>query len=237
MLENTIAWRKSFGVDRMIPEWRSTIELENQTGKMYTRGLDKEGHAIMYMKPSKENTGDFDGNMKHLVFNLEAAVKSMLDDGRGVEKLVLLVDYEGWSLANSPPMKTSQETMNILQNHYPERLFKAVCIHPPFVFSLFWAAICPFIDRVTQAKVMLLRFTPPVVTQKLLGTPFLDYHITHFTYDYCDLYQSWWMPMCWKVNMAGQTLRSSDLRTTSTDSSEPRATSSVQRGERVSLRF
>jgi hypothetical protein len=82
---------------------------------------------------------------------------------------MLLVDYEGWSLSNSPPFKTSQETMHILQNHYPERLYKAVCVHPPWIFNVFWNMIAPFIDPVTQAKVLLLRHAAEEVKSKLLG--------------------------------------------------------------------
>jgi hypothetical protein len=174
MLHKTLSWRKSFGLDEMSTTWRPIIEKENSTGKMYARGFDKEGHALLYMKPSKENTNEFDGNMKHLVFNIEMAVRNMLEAGRGTEKLVLLVDYENWSLSNSPPLKTSKETLNILQNHYPERLHKAVCINPPWVFSIFMGAVGPFIDPITKAKILLLNNPPDVCKQKLLGSSIVE---------------------------------------------------------------
>jgi hypothetical protein len=169
MLQNTLTWRKTFIAHRSQPGWKDSIVHENSTGKMYTRGFDKEGHALLYLKPSQENTYNFEGNMQHLVFNLDESIRRMNEDGRGKEKIVLLVDYENWGLSNCPPLKTSKETLHILQNHYPERLHRAVAINPPWIFGVFWNAIAPFIDPVTKAKIVMLTFPPEVCREKLLG--------------------------------------------------------------------
>jgi hypothetical protein len=90
------------------------------------------------------------------VFNLEKATESMRLRCDTVEKVVLLIDYEGFSLWNAPPMKTSMDTLHILQNHYPERLFRAYFINPPWIFNAFWNAISPFVDPVTKDKIRML---------------------------------------------------------------------------------
>jgi hypothetical protein len=74
------------------------------------------------------------------------------------EKLVILIDFTGWTLATAPPMKTSRETLSILQDHFPERLAVAVCYNPPWIFAVFWKAISPFIDPATYRKI---RFVNP----------------------------------------------------------------------------
>lgn len=48
------------------------------------------------------------------------------------------------------------ETLSILQNHYPERLFRAYCISPPFLFTSFYSMISPFIDTITKEKLVMV---------------------------------------------------------------------------------
>lgn len=177
MLHETLHWRRDFGVENM-GEWKDVIAIENSPGKMYVRGYDKEGHALIYMKPRLENTNDHDGNIKHLVYTLEKAVACMANN-TNAEKLCLLIDYEGYSLRNAPPMKTSMETLTILQNHYPERLFRAYMIRPPWIFHAFFNMISPFIDPVTKNKIAMVNSSSikekltetidPVVLEEELG--------------------------------------------------------------------
>jgi len=66
---------------------------------------------------------------------LENAILSLPE---GQEKMVWLIDFTGWTMANAVPIKTARETTNILQNHYPERLAVAFLFNPPKVFEAFW---------------------------------------------------------------------------------------------------
>lgn len=134
-------------------EMRDIIRKENETGKIYVRGFDKEGRVGMYMRPHHENTHNELNNMRHLVFNLERAVACT---GRksGYEKVNLMIDYAGYRLRDTPPLSTSRYTLDILQKHYPERMFKAYVINPPIVFRTFWTIIKPFLDPVTKEKIV-----------------------------------------------------------------------------------
>lgn len=123
MLNNTIKWRQEFGLEHIHDDnWKTIVKKENETGKCYCRGFDKEGHVLLYMKPRYENTNDHDGNLKHLVYHLERAISALEHDNKDVEKLLLVIDYEGFSLLNAPPMKTTMATLHILQDHYPGKL-------------------------------------------------------------------------------------------------------------------
>jgi len=47
---------------------------ENETGKIYVRGYDKNGRAVMILRPGKENSKlGFDelNQMRHLVYFVE----------------------------------------------------------------------------------------------------------------------------------------------------------------------
>lgn len=155
MLDSTLQWREEFGVDK-IQDWAEIIKVENATGKAYVRGRDKQQRPIIWMKPKFENTHDHDGNIKHLVYNLERAVACGEANGYVDGKICLVIDFEGYSIMNAPPMKTSMETLSILQNHYPERLSKAYLVRPPWIFHSFYSLISPFIDVVTKEKIVML---------------------------------------------------------------------------------
>lgn len=164
MLQETIEWRKKFEIPKLLTEFKATVALENASGKMYVRGFDKEGRSLIYMKPANENTKDHNGNIKHLVYTMERAVACMDAKGEGNTKLSLVIDYGGYTSSHAPTMKTSTETLNILQNHYPERLQCAYCIRAPFVFYAFFKMVSPFIDPVTKKKISMIKNSE-------LGTP------------------------------------------------------------------
>ena len=54
------------------------------------------------------------------------------------------------------------QVLNILQQHYPERLGRAFVINVPFLLNAFYKMITPFMDPVTREK---LKFNPNCVKE------------------------------------------------------------------------
>ncbi|CAM9199863.1 unnamed protein product [Choristocarpus tenellus] len=176
MLSATLDWRRNFGVEKVLNEEGDVIARENSTGKIYLRGYDKAGRPIMIMRPRCENTKNHDGNIKHLVYQMERARTILQDEGGGKGKMCLAIDFGGYSMFNATPMKTSKETLNILQNHYPETLGVAYMLSPPLLFKGFWNVIYPFIDPTTKEKFMFVSgsLTTPTAQEALAKNFILD---------------------------------------------------------------
>mmetsp|Transcript_11275 Transcript_11275/g.18420 ORF Transcript_11275/g.18420 Transcript_11275/m.18420 type:complete len:275 (-) Transcript_11275:92-916(-) len=150
MIRETLKWREESHPESIKFQ---DIAHEVETGKVYFRGSDKVGHPILIMRPVKQNTSERAGQMKLLVYMLEECIRHM---GPGIEKLVLITDFKGYSMRNAPDMGTSRETLHILSNHYPERLLKSFSVDPPWYFWVFFKLIKPFIDPVTLEKVVFI---------------------------------------------------------------------------------
>ena len=124
---------------------------------MYVRGNDRRGHAALYMRSRLENTFNHDGNLAHLVYNMERAALTNDAAGTGVEKFALVIDFNGFSLRKQLPMATSLVTLPILQNHYPSGSASRTSSTPPWALNAAYSAIYPFIDPVTRQKIQFVR--------------------------------------------------------------------------------
>jgi hypothetical protein len=67
--------------------------------------------------------------------------------------MVCLVDYRSATLKTSPSVSNARHFLNIVQNHYVERLGRAIVVNLPFLLNFFFKAISPFLDPVTRDKV------------------------------------------------------------------------------------
>ncbi|XP_074570837.1 uncharacterized protein LOC141827481 [Curcuma longa] len=148
MLEETLEWRSSYKPEEI--RWREVAQ-EGETGKVYRADFhDREGRTVIVMRPAKQNTSSHENQLRHLVYLLENAVINLPEKQ---EQMMWLIDFTGWSLSNSVPIKTARETAHILQNHYPERLAFAFMYNPPRVFEAFWKVVKYFMDPKTSQKV------------------------------------------------------------------------------------
>ena len=116
MLKETLKWRKSFKPDSIDP---AEVEPESVTGKNYVNGFDRHGRPILILRPGRENTKTEQRQLKFLVFNIERALRLLPSH---FDNMLIIIDYEGYTLANAPSIASSLETLKILSEHYPGKI-------------------------------------------------------------------------------------------------------------------
>ncbi|KAF3908427.1 Patellin-3 [Orbilia brochopaga] len=145
-IEATITWRREYGVEAHTAEH---IEPENETGKQVVFGFDKEARPCLYLNPARQNTPRSERQIQHLVWMMERVLELAPP---GSETLALLIDFKAATSGQNASVGQGKQVMDILQNHYPERLGRALVVNIPWWANLFLKAIWPFIDPVTRPK-------------------------------------------------------------------------------------
>ncbi|KAL6954901.1 hypothetical protein U1Q18_005809 [Sarracenia purpurea var. burkii] len=148
MLLETLKWRSTYKPDEI--RWNE-VSVEGETGKVFRANFhDRDGRTVLILRPGLQNTTSIDNQIRHLVYLLENAILNLPE---GQEQMAWLIDFTGWSLSTSVPIRSARETINILQNHYPERLAIAFLYSPPKIFEAFWKIVKYFMDPKTFQKV------------------------------------------------------------------------------------
>lgn len=86
---------------------------------MYFNGFDNCGRPAWIMRPRFQNSKDEDKQVKYIVFCLERGIRLMPPN---VENLAIVVDFKDALYAQNPSVSTCKKFLDILGNHYPERL-------------------------------------------------------------------------------------------------------------------
>lgn len=148
MLEETLKWRSTFKPEEI--RWHEVAH-EGETGKVSRADFhDRDGRTVLIMRPGMQNTTSAADNVRHLVYLLENAILNLQE---GQEQMSWLIDFTGFSLNGNVSVRTARDIINILQNHYPERLAVAFLYNPPRIFQAFWKAVKYFLDPKTFQKV------------------------------------------------------------------------------------
>ncbi|KAJ5656222.1 CRAL/TRIO domain protein [Penicillium longicatenatum] len=145
-VKRTLTWRREYGMEKLTPDY---ISIENETGKQVILGYDNNGRPCLYLRPSKQNTEKSERQIQHLVFMLERVIDLM---GADQETLALVINFGESKSGQNASIGQAKSTLDILQNHYPERLGRALIINSPFYVWPFFKIITPFIDPATREK-------------------------------------------------------------------------------------
>ncbi|KVI02830.1 hypothetical protein Ccrd_018868 [Cynara cardunculus var. scolymus] len=132
MLEETLEWRSNYKPEEI--RWHEVAN-EGETGKVSRANfVDRCGRPVLIMRPGKQNA----------ILNLP----------EGQEQMSWLIDFSGYSMnASNIQLKTTRDILNVLQNHYPERLAIVVLYNPPKIFQAFYKVVSYFIDPKTHQKI------------------------------------------------------------------------------------
>ncbi|KAL3485847.1 CRAL-TRIO domain-containing protein [Aspergillus germanicus] len=178
-LQRTLTWRREYGVEKLTPDH---ISIENETGKQVLLGFDIHGRPCLYLLPSRQNTEKSDRQIQHLVFMLERCIDLMPADQ---ETLALIVNFSETKSGQNASIGQARETVHFLQNHYPERLGRALVINMPFIILGFFKIITPFLDPVTREKLKfnedLKKHVPPNQLLNSVGGE-VDFKYDHSAY-------------------------------------------------------
>lgn len=118
-LIGTLVWRREY----LLPEHDADyISAENETGKQVIMGYDFNCAPCLYLFPGKQNSPRTERQIQHLVFMLERLIDLMPP---GQESLTLLITFMN-SGGSGSSVGQGKQVLYILQNHYPERLAKAL---------------------------------------------------------------------------------------------------------------
>ncbi|CAA7266872.1 unnamed protein product [Cyclocybe aegerita] len=181
-LEATLSWRRQFGLYDLVSA--SHVEPEAVTGKEILYGYDVKGKPAFYMIPSRQNTNEATRQVQYAVWMLERCIDLMEP---GVENIALLINFA--DRAKNPSIGTARTVLNILQDHYPERLGLALIINVPFLVNAFFKIIMPFVDPVTREKV---KFNPHVLKDGLFTPDMLMKEWWEGDHDFEYVHEKYW---------------------------------------------
>lgn len=227
-IEGTLVWRRTFGVDPETTLPPDLVGPENETGKEVVLGYDNDCRPCLYLKPGRQNTKASHRQVQHLVFMLERVIDFMPS---GQDQLALLIDFKPTKVGiNSklPSISTGREVLSILQDHYPERLGKALLTNIPWLGWTFLKVIHPFIDPLTREKLVFQEPFPNYVPKEQLDKDFggdVDFDYEHDKYwpAVCKIAEKKRQNYMRNFDALGGTIGLSevDLRKPADDSSEP----------------
>ncbi|KAI5083993.1 hypothetical protein GOP47_0000162 [Adiantum capillus-veneris] len=131
----------------------SEIANELKKDKAFVQGVDKSGRKIMVLLGARHLTSERDlGEFERFGIFLLDKLSSL---SGGLDKFVGVVDMKGIGYRNMD-IKGFLSGLEILQDHYPERLGKLFFVHCPSLFGVLWRICYPFIDPNVREKLVIV---------------------------------------------------------------------------------
>lgn len=145
LLSNHLVWRKE-----NLPALKETCIAEFETGKAYIRGTDLQGHPILHFHTYLHDP--YDRHIEELIrmtlFVFETALRKLENN---LSKITVLINRVGASSGSD--IEFAKQLTGILQNNYPERLYRTIVYPSGMIFYGIWQVVQLFMDPVSRQKV------------------------------------------------------------------------------------
>jgi len=140
------------------------LKLASKHAPQHAFGRDKQGHYILYNCLSKYNFSEISNNKDKI---LEAYIQMMVNlqrkskeetASRGLtqHKLLVIVDMNNIGFMTATwHRKLIMLFIGVLQNWFPETLFRLYVINAGTAFRSIWAMVKPWLDPVTVQKIQI----------------------------------------------------------------------------------
>lgn len=132
----TIAWRKEQATIQSSS--CSECEKDHRSHDLRCFGEDVYGRPIMYNSFAGCTARNPQGLLDHFILVGEECIRRMQSEN--VESWVWICDFEGFGMRDAVDPRFSIWLIQMLQNHYPERLGACVVIDAPKIFNVLWKA-------------------------------------------------------------------------------------------------
>ncbi|KAL1219884.1 Patellin-3 [Cardamine amara subsp. amara] len=162
MLKSTIKWRRDFKIDELVDE-----ELVDDLDKVvFMHGHDREGHPVCYNvygefqnKELYKKTFSDEEKRKHFLRTriqfLERSIRKLDFSSGGVSTIFQVNDMK-----NSPGLgkkelrSATKQAVELLQDNYPEFVFKQAFVNVPWWYLVFYTVIGPFMTPRSKSKLV-----------------------------------------------------------------------------------
>ena len=122
---------------------------------MVVRGKDNDDRPLFILMDRRSSEIDNEGYFISRLFLNERAMAAAEFLGQQQTKISAVFRFADYQSKNSPPLACVKHFLGSLQRYYPERLFRAVIVDPPFWMRAAYALVKPFLKPDTREKVVM----------------------------------------------------------------------------------
>ena len=149
---DTVTWRRDFGIAQIQPEQIASIV---EKGVAYVNGLDRNGRSIIYFKFGRAGRVESPETLlQALMYTVERADRLCEESKSG--EFIAVIDFEGVTLRNLPPLKAIRLAIDLLKQHYPYRLGGIYVIKTGVTFNVIWKVFRPLLPKPVLAKTFIV---------------------------------------------------------------------------------